>query len=94
MEEIKSKRAGLVRCIKVSCSYFKLDSYMNQGEGTSYREKIVTSNNCSFAFGSDVAGLDFDQLRLLCSILDIPGPPDSFDTLHQRVIHQTLMEHI
>ena len=49
--------------------------------------------NRSFAFASDVAGFDFEQLKLLCSILDLSGPPDSYDTTHQGVIHSTLLQH-
>ena len=71
-----------------------MESYVNEGEVTRYRVKPVTSINFSFAFTSDVADLNFDQLKLLCGILDIPRPLDSFDTLHQRMIHHTLMEHI
>lgn len=48
----------------------------------------------SRTFALDVAGLDFEQLKLFCSILDIPGPPDPYNMVHQRVIHSTLINHI
>ena len=68
-----------------------MTSYVNQDEGTSFRQEPVTSTDGTFA--SDVAGLDFEQLKLFCSILDIPGPPESYDTVNQRVIHSTLLKH-
>ena len=54
MEEVKSKLAGNVWCIRVSCSYCRTESYLNQ-EGNCYKEVPVT-------FASDVSGLDFDLL--------------------------------
>ena len=100
LEEVTNKRAGHVRCIKVSCKRCQLESYLQSGGVEAekikpcYREEPVTSINRSFAFASDVAGLDFEQLKLFCSILDIPGPPDSYDTVHQGVIHSTLLKQI
>ena len=94
MNEVKDKRAEHVRCVKVYCPTCKMTSYVNQDEGTTFREEPVTSTNRTFAFASDVAGLDFEQLKLFCSILGIPGPPDSYDTVHQGAIHSTLLKHI
>ena len=75
-----------------------MESYLQSGRveteeiKPSYREESVTSINWSFA--SDVVGLDYEQLKLFCSILGIPGPPDSYDTVHQGLIHSTLLKHI
>ena len=33
-------------------------------------------------------------MKLLCSILDIPGPPDGYDEVHQEEIYQTLLKEI
>ena len=57
-----------------------MTSYVNKNKGTSFREEAVASTNQTFVFASDVAGLDFEQLKLFCIILDIQGPPDSNDT--------------
>lgn len=79
----------------MSCSYFRMETYVYQGEGTCYREEPVTSINQSFVVVFDVAGLDFDQLKLLCGILDITEPPDSLRMIpYTRVIDRTLMGHI
>ena len=75
MKENTKKRAGHIRCIKVSCKRCQLESYMQSCSvkiRPCYREEPVASKNRSFA--SDVAGLDFELLKLFCSIL---GPPDS-----------------
>ena len=82
MNEVNDKRAGHVHCLKVYCPTYKMTSYVNQDEGTSFRQEPVTSTDGTFA--SDVAGLDFEQLKLFCSILDIPGPPDSYNTQYIR----------
>ena len=93
-----NKRADRVRCIKVSCKRCQLESYLQSGGveteeiKPSYREEHVTSINWCFA--SHVAGLDFKWLKVFCSILNIPGPPDSYDTLYQVVIHSTLLKQI
>ena len=47
-------------------------------------------DNHRFAFGADNVGLDFEQLQLLCDVLDIPGPRSSHDELHQEEIHRQL----
>ena len=62
------------RCLNASCKRCQMESYLQSGGfeteeiKPNYREKPVTSINRSYA--SDVAGLDFEQLKLFCSILD------------------------
>ena len=67
------KRAGNEQCIKVSSKRCQLESYLQSVETeeikTSYWEEHVTSVNQFFAL--DVADFDLEQLKLLCSILDI-----------------------
>ena len=57
LNEVKDNRAGHIHCVKVYCPTCKMTSYVNQNEGTSFREEPVTSTNQTFA--SDVAGLNF-----------------------------------
>ena len=95
VQNVPSKRQGHFRCIKVYCRACDLDIYVDEipdREHFSCREYSL--ENRRFAFGADCAGLDFEQLKLLCSILDIPGPPDSYDEVHQEEIYQTLLKEI
>ena len=93
--EIEEKRAGHVRSLKVKCSVCNLDEYVDRREdrsATSFREGTVT--NRSFAFVADCVGVDFHQLKMLCGILNLPGPPDSYDSVHQEVIYQGLLKQV
>ena len=88
-------KQGHFRCLKVLCSKCDLDIYVDedpQRDSFSFREHKL--DNRRFAFGADCVGLDFESLKLLCSLLDIPGPPDSYDYLHQSEIHEALKKQI
>ena len=51
-------------------------------------------DNRKVAFASTVVGLDCNALKLFCTLLDIPGPPDSYDLVHQNKIHEILRKKI
>ena len=93
--EIPEQRQGHFRCLKVKCRSCSLDIFVDDEphrSGYSFRERKL--DNRRFAFGADTVGLDFEQLQFLCDILDIPGPPDSYDEVHQEQIHQLLKAEI
>ena len=84
LKDYKNKRAGHLRCVKVTTFINK------QHHKSCYREREIKEVNTAFA--SDVASLDFHQLKLFGGILDIPGPPDSYDSMHQDLIHRNLLK--
>ena len=86
--EVAEERAGHSRALKVLCRNCDLDVYVDKDpsrKATTFRESTAT--NRAFAFAADVAELDFEQLKLFCGMLNIPSPPDSFDSVHQAVIY-------
>ena len=90
-----SQGQGHYRCLKVECTKCKLDIFVDDDphkEGVYFREH--THDNRRFAFAASCVGMDFNELSLLCSILNIPGPPDSFDSVHRDAIHKLMEEQI
>ena len=91
LEEDVKKVQGHFRCLNVVCSKFDLDVYVNDDP---HREDSCFREHKRVAFASDLVGLDFSDLELFCSVLDIPGPPDSYDILHQEEIAAELRKRI
>ena len=50
LEEVKSKKAGHVQCIRATWPCCRIKSYIDQREGTCYIEESVTSLSWMFAF--------------------------------------------
>ena len=80
--------------MKVKCNSCDLDIYVADNPrkvGASFRENKI--DNRRFAFASNCVGLDYHQLAFLCALLNIPGPPHSYD-VHQTEIHKHLEDFI
>ena len=93
--EVEEERSGHVRALKVICSNCNLNTYVDENperKATSFRESVTT--NRKYAFAADCAGMDFEQLKTFCAIINIPGPPDSYDSVHQEVIYKTVMTNL
>ena len=93
--ELEEERSGHMRALKVICRDCNLDTYVDSNperKATTFRESVTT--NRKFAFAADCAGMDFEQLKTFCAILNIPGPPDSYDSVHQEVIYNNVMGHL
>lgn len=87
-----SKKQGHYRRLNVKCSSCDVDYFVDEEplkKEVSFREHKL--DNRRMAFAADCVGLDFNDLELLCSILNIPGPPDSYDNLHQEEIEKVLI---
>ena len=90
LEEDPSKVQGHFRCLEVVCGKCGLSVYVDKDPHEKYfnfREHKL--NNRRAVFASNLVGLDFHDLKFICSILDIPGPDDS---LHQKEICTILTE--
>ena len=81
--------------MKVICDHWTLNTYVDANQGrthTTFTEGVKT--NTKMAFAANLTGIDYEQLKLFCSILNIPAPPDSYDTLHQQEIYAKVKAHI
>ena len=92
--EMVNERQGIMRSLRVICSKCSLDIYVDDPTRTNTTFWEGLQPNTTVTFASDVAGIDFEQLKLFCSILNIPGPPDSYDSLHQTQIHERLKQYV
>ena len=90
-----TKKQGHYHCLRVKCDKCKLDLSVDENPNKNdvcFREHKL--DNRRMAFAADCVGLDYNDLQLMCSILDIPGPPDSYDHLHQEEICSILTDKI
>ena len=88
-------RQGHFQRLNIVCNLCDLNIYLEDDphkppKNLTSREHVKDNNR--FAFAADVIGIDQAQLKLFCSVLDIPGPPDSYDYVHQKKIEATLNE--
>ena len=90
--EIPSLRQGHMKSFKVRCNSCKKETYINNGNTAKPTFRESKDANRRFTFAADCAGLDKADVEMLCEILDIGKPPDSYYSLHQNEICNYLVE--